>query len=141
MIDAQAWLAEAVKTPRTITTTVVNKHISPPADAHYIGRGSPCGNPYPIDLPHGQTRELVIQRCAEHAAATPALVAEYKKLKGKKLLCFCAPRICHGDMIAIVCEGLEADPIKAGLLVTEGGLTIAKIKAAFDAAQRSEIEY
>ena len=114
--------------------------MNPPPDADYIGRGSKCGNPFPIDNSIGQTREVVIQRYAEHVDKTPALRAEMMKLRGRKLLCFCSPRICHGDVIAILCEGLETDPVKAGWLVTEGGMTIAKIKSAYTPFAEIELE-
>jgi len=141
MIDFLAWLENAKKLNRTITTSVHNKHASPPANGKYIGRGSACGNPYPIDNAIGQTREVVIQRYAEHS---PALMKSIMSMKGQALVCFCAPRICHGDVIAILCEGLETDPVIAGRLVTEAGLTIAKIKAALGEKNKSapaEIEY
>lgn len=74
---------------------VYNKHHNDaPPDAVYIGRPSKWGNHYVIG--RDGTREEVI---AKHKAdITPKMRAEIKQeLKGKNLLCFCAPLPCHGD--------------------------------------------
>lgn len=68
-------------------------HKTAPADAVYIGRGSPWGNPYKIGV-HG-TREEVIRLFEENVL--PHL--DLAPLKGKHLVCFCKPKACHGDAI------------------------------------------
>jgi len=73
---------------------VFNKH-SPgvPADAVYIGRGSPWGNPFKIGP--DDTRDEVCDKFEREILPTLDLTP----LIGKDLVCFCAPRRCHGDSI------------------------------------------
>lgn len=91
-----------------IKITVVNKHHK--QSGEYIGRGSPLGNPYPIDNATGNTRKVVID-CyriwlKEQIDTNNKLVCnELNRLVGLaqqgelKLQCFCAPLPCHGDVI------------------------------------------
>ena len=73
---------------------VLNKHhgYSTPS-AIYIGRGSPWGNPFKIG-PDG-TRDEVCDRFEREVL--PKL--DLEPLRGKDLVCFCAPQRCHGDSI------------------------------------------
>jgi hypothetical protein len=64
-----------------------------PASAVYIGRGSDYGNPFKIGQ-HGDRAE-VIRRFEREVL--PNL--DVSALRGKHLLCFCAPKVCHGDAI------------------------------------------
>jgi len=69
---------------------VYNKHHGDaPADAVYIGRGSPWGNPYVIDK--DGDREQVCNRF--EMAWLPAL--DVTPLAGRDLVCFCAPHRCQ----------------------------------------------
>jgi len=69
-----------------------------PPDAIYIGRPSKFGNPFHVSI--GQNRERVVQLYREHVMANPELIAMIKReLKGKSVVCFCAPRACHGDVL------------------------------------------
>lgn len=81
-------------------TTVVNKKVDD-YDV-YIGRGSIFGNPYVIG--RDGTREEVIARYEKEwfpfLLRDKIFAAEVKKLKGKRLGCFCSPNHCHGDVIA-----------------------------------------
>ena len=79
--------------------TVVNLRSSP-YDV-YIGRPSEFGNPYSVQT-HG--REGCIELYREHFScriendlAFRTLVLD---LAGKRLGCFCAPKACHGNVIA-----------------------------------------
>ena len=63
----------------------------------YIGRPSEWGNPYEIG-PDG-TREEVI--ALFEASLTSLRKHQIKEeLKGKILGCWCAPKPCHGDVLA-----------------------------------------
>lgn len=63
-----------------------------------IDRTSKWGNRFKIG-PHG-TREQVIKKYEQWLLKQPKLVALAKKeLKGKDLLCWCAPLPCHGDVL------------------------------------------
>jgi hypothetical protein len=49
---------------------------------------------------HG-TREEVVEKYAEWLLEQPELVAKAREeLKGKVLGCWCAPKLCHGDILA-----------------------------------------
>jgi hypothetical protein len=65
--------------------------------AVYIGRPSKWGNPFVIGK-HG-TRADVIQRYREWICDQPKLMAALPELRGKDLMCFCAPLPCHGDVL------------------------------------------
>jgi hypothetical protein len=60
-------------------------------NAIYCGRGSPYGNPFQIGK-HGG-REDVIRRFRNEVM--PGL--DLRPLRGKDLVCFCAPKRCHCD--------------------------------------------
>ena len=80
---------------------VYNKHHGDaPKEAVYIGRGSPWGNPF-SHLPNTKALYQVGSRdeaCDRfEKEVLPSLDVE--PLRGKDLLCFCAPLRCHGDSI------------------------------------------
>jgi len=64
----------------------------------YIGRPSKWGNPFVIG--RDGTREQVIARYEQWLLEQPELVAALGELAGKTLGCWCAPRACHGDVLA-----------------------------------------
>lgn len=66
--------------------------------AVYIGRPSKWGNPFKIG--RDGSREGVIALYKAHLECRPDLVADAKKeLKGRDLICWCAPEACHGDVL------------------------------------------
>ena len=64
----------------------------------YVGRPSKWGNPFAIG--RDGTREEVVAKYKDWLMTQPALLAALHQLKGKKLGCWCAPRACHGDVLA-----------------------------------------
>jgi len=75
---------------------VLNKRES--TDGVYIGRPSKFGNPFVIGQ-HG-SRDDVIEKYEAWLRSQPALMAAAKReLKGKSLVCWCAPQRCHGDVL------------------------------------------
>lgn len=68
----------------------------------YIGRGSPWGNPFVIGL-HGN-REQVIERYRIWIAERPHLIDKLISYDPKRLLCYCAPLACHGDVLVELVE-------------------------------------
>lgn len=64
----------------------------------YIGRPAPWGNPFVIG-PDG-TREEVIAKYEAYFRQSPALLRALPLLRGKTLGCWCAPKACHGDVLA-----------------------------------------
>ncbi len=74
---------------------VLNKRVvGIPAGAVYIGRGSKWGNPFIIG--RDGDREEVIAKYVINFSLYDEAVAE---LKGKDLVCYCAPLACHGDFL------------------------------------------
>ena len=70
----------------------------------YIGRPSKWGNPYSIGKDGDRTE--VIDKYKEHLRNHPNLIEDARsELKGKILGCWCAPQLCHGDILAFVAEG------------------------------------
>lgn len=81
---------------------VLNHHTPNPGTPGAVGvkimRPSKWGNPYVIGK--DGTRGEVIAQFREYLMARPALVALAKRqLRGKDLICCCAPLPCHGDVL------------------------------------------
>lgn len=69
-----------------------------PTGAVYVGRPSRFGNPFP--LRRETDRLAIIDRYESWLLAQPALVAAVKaELRGKDLVCWCAPKPCHADVL------------------------------------------
>lgn len=64
----------------------------------FIGRPGKWGNPFVIGQ-HGD-RQLVIEKFRAWIATQPQLLADLHELRGKILGCYCAPKACHGDVLA-----------------------------------------
>ena len=64
----------------------------------YIGRPSKWGNPFIIGK--DGTRAEVIEKYREWVRSRPELMAALPELSGKTLGCWCAPKECHGDILA-----------------------------------------
>ena len=81
-----------------VAMNVYNKYRNPPADAVYIGRGSPFGNPFVIGK--DGDRDEVCDKFERFIMRKPVLIARIKRvLRGKDLICFCAPKRCHGETL------------------------------------------
>ncbi len=64
----------------------------------YIGRPGPWGNPFHIGA--DGTREEVVEKYAAWVLTQPELLATIKiELKDKILGCWCAPKLCHGNIL------------------------------------------
>ena len=92
-------------------TRVLNKYKDEiPSDAIYIGRGSVWGNPHVIG--DGVTREDAVERYSEHIydllRAGTITVEDIAKLHGRDLVCYCAPRPCHGDKLKFMAKLAQA---------------------------------
>jgi hypothetical protein len=64
----------------------------------YIGRPGPLGNPFEIG--RDGTRRQVIAAYGRYLASRPDLLAMLPALRGRVLGCWCAPRSCHGHVLA-----------------------------------------
>lgn len=78
-----------------------------PAGAVSMGRGSKWGNPFVIG-PDGD-RATVIARHARWLRDQHHLLRALPELRGRTLVCFCAPRPCHGDLLWRLANGTRAD--------------------------------
>lgn len=91
--DAAAWMELRFSgAPR-----VLNKRFEADVPAVYIGRGSRYGNPFRIGV-DGDRAEVV----RKHAAWLRGQHGQLKTLddlRGRHLMCFCAPLACHGDLL------------------------------------------
>jgi hypothetical protein len=103
--------------------TVVNKfHGKWPNRRYvYIGRPSPLGNPVKVEP--GVSQEDAVYLYKEHLheqmqAGNEAIISELERIgamvmddSGEPvcLMCFCAPKVCHGDVIKKVIERAIAE--------------------------------
>lgn len=77
---------------------VLNKRVDGvPAGAIYIGRGSKWGNPFVIR--RDGTRAEVIAKHERWLRSQHHLLRGLDALRGRDLVCFCAPQPCHGDLL------------------------------------------
>jgi hypothetical protein len=68
-----------------------------PEGAVYIGRGGKWGNPFVIG--EDGTRAEVIAKYRQMIMGSPGLLDRLHELRGKDLVCWCAPQACHGDVL------------------------------------------
>jgi hypothetical protein len=76
----------------------------------YIGRPSKWGNPFAIGK--DGTREQVIEKYRSWIPTQPELIAALPELKDKVLGCWCAPKACHGDVLAELAKSRDIDQTK-----------------------------
>lgn len=74
-----------------------------PRDAVYVGRPTKWGNPFSIGRDNNgdyHSRDQVIELYRKWLLAHPerVFVARHE-LRGKHLVCWCAPRPCHADIL------------------------------------------
>ena len=77
---------------------VINKRDASASAGIYIGRGSAWGNPYVIGK-DGNRAEVI----AKYRKYAVMMLSENPhwlyRLRGKDLVCYCAPLACHGDVL------------------------------------------
>lgn len=89
---------------------ILNKRaVGTPAGSVYIGRGSKWGNPFKIEQ-HGD-RAAVITKHETWLRNQHDLLRSIEELRGKDLVCFCAPAACHGDLLLRLANGSREDMI------------------------------
>ncbi|MCW5702203.1 MAG: DUF4326 domain-containing protein [Bradyrhizobium sp.] len=64
----------------------------------YVGRPSKWGNPFVIG--RDGSRADVIAKYRAWIVAQPDLMGALEELRGRDLVCWCAPLACHGDVLA-----------------------------------------
>lgn len=101
--ETQGKGSEMIKTPR-----VLNRYHTKttPDGAVYVGRPSKWGNPFRIGV--DGTREEVVDKYRQMLATNPDLTWEARQeLRGKNLVCWCAPLPCHADVLLEVANEYE----------------------------------
>lgn len=80
---------------------VYNKHHkNAPIDAVYVGRPTKWGNPYILHKDGNRAEVLVKYKDYINSSGATELRREaVKELKGKNLVCWCAPKDCHADIL------------------------------------------
>ena len=63
----------------------------------YVGRPGKWGNPFLIG--RDGSRAEVIAKCRAWIVRQPHLMAALHELRGKDLVCWCAPESCHADVL------------------------------------------
>ncbi len=83
-----------------------SEHIPVDNDSVYIGRGSKWGNPYRIGGGDYPINGTFINNASRDDAIrlyiywfSPRLRLSLGELRGKNLICYCAPLACHGDWL------------------------------------------
>ena len=75
----------------------------------YIGRGSPWGNPFRIG--RDGDRATVLRRHARWLRDQHGLLRRIGALRGRNLVCFCAPLGCHGHLLLRLANGTREELI------------------------------
>jgi hypothetical protein len=75
-----------------------------PQGAVYVGRPTKWGNPFVVGR-HGVQGECV-RLYAEWIKTQPTLLAAAQaELGGRDLVCWCAPKACHADVLMAIANG------------------------------------
>lgn len=74
-----------------------------------IARPSKWGNPYshlPSSLAEYKvsSREEAVEKYREWILTQPLLLTDLEELRGKRLGCFCTPKLCHGHILIELLE-------------------------------------
>lgn len=78
----------------------------------YIGRPSKWGNPFVVGS--GTTRSEAVRKYEAWIREKPELMAALPELRGKVLGCWCAPRLCHGHVLAKLVKELDDATVDLG---------------------------
>lgn len=83
---------------------VLNKRISGiPDGAIYVGRPSKWGNPFVLE--QESEREVVVVSYRIWIMNQSKLLLCLNELRGKDLVCWCAPKPCHADVLLELANG------------------------------------
>lgn len=67
-----------------------------PFDSVYVGRPSKWGNPYVIGVDGSRAEVISMYEQWLHSSG---LINDVWELRGRDLVCFCAPSACHADVL------------------------------------------
>lgn len=98
-----------MKVTKRSECVVINRRDEDPSDLDvYIGRGSFWGNPFRIG-PDGSRDEVIVkyERYArDNLESGEWDIEDVLRLEGRRLVCYCSPRACHGDVLVKLIEEL-----------------------------------
>jgi hypothetical protein len=102
---------------------VLNTRDGMPVGAIYCGRGGRWGNPYRIG--ERGDRDAVIALHEWWLAGQHGLLRSLDTLRGKDLVCFCAPQRCHADLLLRLANATREQRITwwRGAAAQRGALT------------------
>lgn len=114
-----------------MTTTVANFY-KDPFDV-YIGRAREgydgyFGNPFPMSKEEDRAQCVADygHMFYNRIRHDPEFAARIETLRGKRIACFCAPKACHGDVIAAYLnQETKPTPAKGAWVRPEGDLVLA----------------
>ncbi len=69
----------------------------------YVGRPSKWGNPFVLG--RDGSRSEVIAQYRVWVIEQPDLMASLDELRGRNLVCWCAPQACHADVLIELANG------------------------------------
>lgn len=82
--------------PRVLNKRLLSRQGGLPPGAVYVGRPSKWGNPFELGR---DDRPTVIARFRAYLLNNPRLLADLHELRGRDLVCWCAPAACHADVL------------------------------------------
>lgn len=85
------------KLRKRLVTEIINIKTYDGDDFIPIHRGTQWGNPFKIGK--DGKREEVIVKYEKYIRNRPDLMADFPKLVGECLGCYCAPKMCHGNIL------------------------------------------
>lgn len=88
---------------------VLNRRWGDTAHAVDISRASEWGNPFPIN--RKDDRAAVIRKHEAWLRGQHHLLRALPALRGRDLVCFCAPFACHGDLLLRLANGTREELI------------------------------
>ena len=91
-------------------------------DAVFIGRPSKWGNPFKMS--RTATRQDVVKAYEVYLLSNKELMDSLIELRGKDLVCFCAPEPCHGDVLIkyanrMICPYCQSARLTYGIHVVQ----------------------
>jgi len=88
------------QTPQVLNKKQLKGSVS---NSTYIGRPSMWGNPFVIGK--DGTRAEIVEKYECWLRRQPRLMAQLARLRGRHLVCWCAPLRCHGDVLLRLANG------------------------------------
>lgn len=92
---ASRGLPGGLSSPRVLSARVIGHAV--PRGAVLVDRRTKWGNPFKIG--RDGDRDEVVRRYRAWLVTRPELVASFGELRGRDLVCWCAPEACHADVL------------------------------------------